>query len=483
MNRFIEKISVAVLVLLFVSCQKNVIVNKADTDQYLVSFKFSGFDSQTSILKSSAKLATTTEGNSQNHSEGYLYYWSFNNEDLIPDIQFSTDFEPEIIYANGEIPNAFVNSSYAYENFSAGKAIAFSGAKEILIKLPISGVVEISDLGFDVGSPSRGPKDFELYYSVDKGENYIALALNNQFGITNTANHKHTYTYDLRDKNLVGEEVWFQILPKAGERGTAGDFNENAGTLRMDNLFLTGVASTDQKDKAFNKIHYYFFDKDDSRLVLSGIEDLNDRSSIELSLPAGSYQMCFISNTSEAELLLPDSPSLTTLYAGNFFSNSNADIFAYKGELVVSQASMSQIELERLYSQIKVEFTDSQGLDEITKIVIDQGHDPFFYAPFNLSLQNPVLDQSSIERVGNFAINKQLVFNQFMGQPIDAQSISYNVQVYNGSILMRSLILEGTIKNNMQLVFRGNLLEDTTFDSSFDIQKNEEWSGQELEGY
>src|SRR5690606_28666587 len=103
------------------------------------------------------------------------------------------------------------------------------------------------------------------------------------------------------------------------------------------------------------------------------------------------------------------------LYISNLFSNKEAEVFGYTGKLSVTGNLTSNIVLQRLYSQVKLEFTDNLDLSVVKKIVIKQEHEPFFYSPFTTAMTNPIIDQTSIEITDDFQINKQLVFNQFMG--------------------------------------------------------------------
>ncbi len=481
LQNIFSRLLIFIIVFLSISCKKVDGINDQNEEVHAVSFKFSGFTNQISPLlgasKNNTKLATTD--NNQNYSEGYLYYWSFNNDNLLPDIKFNNQLIPSISYNNGEIPNTFVNSTYSFENFAAGRALTFAGAKEIIIKMPIKDVLEVTSLGFDLGSPGTGPKDFELYYSIDNGLSYSTLAFNNQFGNTNTANQKNTYSYDLRDIDFGTEEFWVKLIPKAGDRGNSSTFNENSGVLRMDNFHLTGIAPVSQGSNAIDKIYYFLFNMDKADVVISGVSEMNGDDVLDLAIPVGAYQVCFITNTSNTELLFPANPTLASFYVSNLFSNSKADIFGYTGELVVAAVQSENIELTRFFSQVKIEFTDVRGLDQVTKIVIDQQHDPFFYAPFNNELANPILDQSSIESIADFSANKQLVFNQFLGIKNDIVPLSYVVQVYNKDGILRTINLSSTLKNNMQLVFRGNLLDGVDYNNSFSIFKNEVWDGEQ----
>ncbi|TCV20751.1 hypothetical protein EDC17_100194 [Sphingobacterium alimentarium] len=127
-------------------------------------------------------------------------FWSFNNETLTPDIKYSNYANPSITVNNGIVPTSF-GAGFVYEEYAAGKAVNFLGPREILIKFPIKEVLSIKRLGFDVTGSATGPKDFELYYSLDEGDNYQTIELVNQF-VNVAANSKSSFTYDLESLNL-----------------------------------------------------------------------------------------------------------------------------------------------------------------------------------------------------------------------------------------------------------------------------------------
>lgn len=475
------RLSFFIIILLAISCKKEDSTNDQNEKVYSVNFKFNGFaDAAAALPKANSKAThlVANAGNAQNNAEGYLYYWSFNKDNLLPDISYNYLLKPSITYANREVPNSYVNSSFANENFAAGRAITFTGIKAIVIKLPIKEVRSLSSLGFDVGSSNTGAKDFEILYSVDKGVLYNTLAANNQFGNTDVVNQKHSYTYDLGAQNIAAEELWIKINPKSGERGASAAFNESTGVLRMDNLYLSGVAATTPSDISVSKLHYFLFNNERPEIVISGEQDLETVNSLDLALPLGSYSVCFLSNASSADLIMPEKPTVASFYAANIFSNGAADIFGYVGVIEVYKAQSNEIQLQRLYRQIKIEFTDSFGLDQITKVVIDQGHDPFFFAPFNAELTNPILDQSAVARNVDFSANKQFVFNQFLGILDIPAAVSYRVLFYQDNNLLRTLNLSSSLLNNMQLVFRGSALSGVDQNNTFLIIRNETWSGE-----
>jgi len=369
----------------------------------------------------------------------------------------------------------------AFEGYAAGRASNFVGPQQIFIKLPIKDVLSISRFGFDMTGSATGPKDFELFYSLNEGDSYIELALTNQFG---SPSGKNSFTYNLEELKLSGDEIWFKINAKAGLRDGVSAYNESTGTIRIDNMHLVGIAPTAKDELAIRKLHYFLFHKDKPELIFDGETEDVESLSLQLNLPAGDYNVFFILNNSNKELLLPTVISKSSdLYASNLFSNKEAEIFGYVGSISVSSDMTSTIFLQRLYSQIKIEFTDNIDLSRIKKLVFKQEHQPFFYSPFAIGLSNPILDQSSIEIVDDFQLNKQVVFNQFLGLLTSAQSIHYVAEVYSENDIIRTFHLQGSLKNNIQLVFRGNLLQEQQFNVGFQMTKNENWDGNSEVGF
>lgn len=470
-----------IIILLAISCKKDSTIDEENDLVYPVNFTFTNFHSSSGFLKNGTtatkNLVAATGGVPANYSEGFLYLWTFNADNLIPDIKYKKSANPSITFNDGRTPTSF-GAGFVFENYVAGKAVNFIGMKELLIKLPIEEVISVSRLGFDLTGSATGPKDFELYISFDEGDTFETIALSNQFGNVNS-NGKNSFTYDLSEIELEGEELWLKIVAKAGERGTASAYNESTGTLRMDNLHLVGIAPPEPSNFTVNKLHYFLFHKERADFIIDGELDDLQQLNLELDLPIGEYDIFFVLNSSNTELIFPDILTKSSdLYTSNLFSNKQAEIFGYAGQLTVSGNMSSSIVLQRLYSQIKVEFTDVLDLSVVKKIVFKQEHEPFFYSPFNTSLSNPILDQSSLEISDDFQMNKQVVFNQFMGLLNDVIPINYTVEVHGENEILRTFQLGSSVKNNVQLVFRGQLLEDPLHTVGFQITKNENWDGE-----
>ncbi|TDQ75188.1 hypothetical protein [Sphingobacterium yanglingense] len=482
------RLSFYVIILLAIySCKKDGSVDEENESLQAVTFNISGFSNAATPFKTASKASSKASSNvstAQNYVEGKLYFWSFNSKTLEPDIAYQVGVKPSISFTKGEmlnqVPNDFPNSTYAFEDYASGSAVSIVGAKEIFLKFHIDGVSQITQFGFDTGSSNTGPKDFELYYSLDEGVTYVELSKNNQFGANGgTNNPKNSYIYHLSDKNIRGVQLWFKLIPKAGTRAEESVFNPTSGAIRFDNIRLLGMAPSSQVGSPINKLHYFLFHKDKPELVVTGVVGYDEASSLTLSLAKGKYSICFVANESTKDLLIPEKPTLSSFYVGNTFANASASIFGYVGELeVIDGTTESQISLKRLFSQVKLEFTDAVDLSVISKIGISQQHDPFFYAPFNPQLANPILDQTDIDITADFNANKQLIFNQFMGvNPIDIP-LKYTIVVYSSTGVLRTFQLESTLKNNMQLVFRGNLLDQSSSTGKFQISKQMDWGGQ-----
>ncbi|MDR2282360.1 MAG: hypothetical protein LBE37_04090, partial [Sphingobacterium sp.] len=296
------------IVLLAVSCEKDRSSDEQNESLQSVTFKISGFSNAVTPFKTASKANAQASSNTsatQKYVEGKLYFWSFNHETLEPDIAFQAMEKPSII-SDGSI--SYV-AGYSFEEYEAGKSLSIRGTTELLIKIPIQGADQITQFGFDTGSSGTGPKDFELYYSLDNGISYQPLQLSNQFPNTKTDYSKSSFNYSLADKNITGSSLWFKFIPKEGVRGEAPNFNPVGGTWRFDNIRLLGMALSSQVGSPINKLHYFLFHKDKPELVVTGIVDYEEASNLTLSLAKGRYSICFIANESTQDLLVPEKPT------------------------------------------------------------------------------------------------------------------------------------------------------------------------------
>ena len=475
-------LSIFFMMLSIVSCKKNSAEPNDGSEIYTIGFKFKEFERHVSPLE--AKLQATSETKKRASSsfsksgvhEGLIYYWSFNAGTLMPDIYTSTHWS--ITYNQGLIPDEY-GIGWGYDTYTAGNALSLKGLQELIFKMPLTNVIEMHELAFDVSSSGTGPKGFSLLFSQD-GENYVPLKENNQFTNTNTPQARNTFSFSLRDLSLdYAKELFIKLVPKPGIRGNAGDYNATKGIMRMDNFRISGT-SAEIGDANVRRIHYHVFDAVTKNLVLSGADHFREGELTDFSLvlPAGSYIASFVANVSNAELHIPEIGSASAYYVSNSFANHKANIFGVLDTFSVDGNTERELELKRYYSEVRFAFTDIRDLSNVAKLVVKQVHQPKFYAPFQPAMNNPVLDDSEIVIPTEFtADNREVFFHQFMGNIMVPTSLMYEVEAYDVSDgLITRLRLDAEVVNNVRLLFRGKLLE--TPGSGFVVRLNEDWDGE-----
>lgn len=473
-------LSILFIMLNMASCKKNAVEPNDGQESYTIGFRFQEFEQHVSPLETkmtgSAKRSAVTTTTNQNLYEGHIYYWSFNAETLMPDIYVSTHWS--ITYDGGQLPDDY-GIGWTYEEYAAGGALSLRGLEELIFKMPLTNVSELHELAFDVSSSGTGPKSFSLLFSQD-GADYTIIKDDNQFTNTNTAQAKHTFAFALEEVSLdLSKALYVKLVPKAGDRGSAGDYNEATGVMRIDNFRLSGVAEQ-VADANVRRVHYHVFDATTKNLVLSGADHFREGalSDFALTLPAGDYIASFVTNVSNAELNIPETGNASQYFVANSFSNSKAKIFGVLDTFSVDGNMQKDIELSRYYSEVRFEFTDTGDLADVAKLIIKRGHEANFYAPFDPTMENPVEDLSEIIIFPPFNDDsREVFFNQFIGNTTTAIALMYTVEVYDASdALMRTFQVESEIHNNMQLLFRGKLLDSPN--GQFLVQLNENWNGE-----
>lgn len=471
-------LSILFIMLNMASCKKNVVEPNDGQESYTIGFRFQEFEQHVSPLRTKVTASATSRAHAtanQNMYEGYIYYWSFNAETLMPDVYPSTHWS--INYNQGQVPNEY-GIGWAHEDYTAGSALSVRGLNELIFTLPLTNVLELHQLAVDVSSSGTGPKSFSLLFSQD-GTDYMVIEEDNQFTHTNTPQTKNTFIFPLEELSLdLSKELYIKLVPKAGERGSAGDYNEVTGVMRVDNFRLSGIAEQ-VADASVRQIHYHVFDATTKNLVLSGADNFREGalSDFALTLPAGDYIASFVTNISNEELNIPETIDASEYFIANAFSNSKATIFGVLDTFSVDDDMQKDIELQRYYSEVTFEFTDTDELTSVTKLVIKRGHEANFYAPFYPAMNNPVEDLSEITILPEFdGSNRTVFFNQFIGNASAAATLMYTVEVYDASdALIRTFQVESEIHNNMQLRFQGRLLDGPN--GQFVVHLNENWNG------
>lgn len=481
------------------SCKKenNPPVFPEETEIHEVTFNLNGFSSIINPLASDQqpRLSMSLPGqnsllygsnalqSNENLGERLLYFWSFNQSDLLPDLALAQGASLDFIARNtGSFPVGF-----PHELYPAGNSFSTAGTSQIDIALPLTDIFSIDSLSFDLCSSGTGPNAFRLSYSLD-GTDFIAIAENNQF-MNYGSFVLNAFVYDLTSVlNLaVHQNIVFRIEPFAGIRGSDPDYNVNSGTFRIDNIAVMGTRQSGAENRpTVSKLHYYVFNAENGDLITEGDEafDLQRANSeVRISLPSGEYYATFITNTSMEELLVPTALQNTEEFViGNPFSNAQAIIFGERTPrfpIDVNNFSVD-VTLNRLFSNIKFEFTDDEDLAHVSKIVITRQHGNFFYMPFGWPTSIPSSDASMITFETPFLTEEKTIsFNQFLGSPEAPEELEYMVTVYGeDDSIIRYFTVANNIRNNVQLVFTGKLLEGTDRNGGFAITLNETWNEQ-----
>lgn len=448
-----------------------------------VIFNLTGFSSE--IRPLSSKIATSKSGVNRNvalDQVQYLYFWSFNEHNLAPEVAIhpgdvSITLEPEntaVTYPAG----------YKHDTFPEGQCVSMRGVKSITFKMFMKNVSALSKIDFDVASSNTGPKNFSIYYAIDDGNDFNLISEDNQFTNMSPQSRNH-FEFNLSTiTDNEHEYLWIKVEPSAGDRGTVGDYNEATGLLRIDNFGIAGIYNSDgSEETTLNKINYYVFRTEDNTLALEGdlaFQADQQAPQLSLKLPVGSYYASFVSNSSKRELLLAKQPSAANdFYVSNHFDNHQAVIFGSQiTDITVSEnTNPVEVALNRYFSNVKFEFTDQTDLSLVNKIVINRMHENFVYTPYGLPSSLPVSDASMITFVDPFKEEtKSIAFNQFIGNVNHPVDLTYNVLVYGAdNELLRDFTVNNAVKNNVQLLFTGELLKGTDRNGNFLIEWNEQW--------
>ncbi|SEN05728.1 hypothetical protein SAMN05216436_11125 [bacterium A37T11] len=491
-------VCLAALLLMLSNCKKEKPQMKPDPGEaQTVSFHLSGFKTEINPLSSAKatlrplKLKSATNGQHLNISPGsdpqFVYFWSFNQSNLLPDI--AADDGAEITFVAKEGSSASFPAGYKYEDddilYEAGQSFSTIAPTSIKITIPAAKISNLSNLSFSTGGSGTGPKDFSISYSSDGGESYAVISATNPFTNFSSSGWNH-YSFDLSSfSNLLASN---SLILKIEPIPANTDYNPNSGTFRIDNIRLTGIyTGTSGPDNPENpatvsNIHYYIFDSVADTLEASGTTayDLDDtQPSLAVQLSPGTYSAVFLSNVSDQELRLPTSlHAITDFYAGNYFDNDQAVIFGTKvDDIVVSDGPIEkEAALSRFYSNIAFHFTDATGLTSVKKIEVSRVHANFWYNPFSAgSLPDDGINKISF--TDPFVSGVTLSFNEFLGTLTTAQPISYTINAYDaGDQLLRTFTVSSAIKNNVQVSFTGQLLTvNNGPNGDFGISFNTDW--------
>lgn len=470
-----------------------------------VTFKLRGFEAETMPMdgpRAAERVAIDGIGNGvqalrdiePSPEPQYLYYWSFNDETLEPDIAVDGEGAGITFEANNEIADYY--GGFKLEPYEAGQAMSLRGASILEISLPLSEVESLTYFEFDISSSNTGPKDFRLSYSIDGGNTYETLSGSNQFEKLGEQS-RNSFRFDVSDSlQFIGIDflkIKFDFL--AGDRplrpGDEGDdplpweYNESTGPVRLDNIRLSGVYNGEASDPTHpNTLHYYIFSADDGSVVQQeelAMSALSEGNMLDVKLADGDYDVLFVAYRSEKGVLLPANLThASEFYFSQHFDDHRAITYAalLEGMTVDGDDAEVGATLTRCYSLIEFDFTDlAADLQRVETIEIVRKHDDFHYTPFGLPNTVGTSDAERIE-FSNFSSPEdyQLALHQFFGLPEGVSSITYEVTAYgeDGAVL-NTVTISQSIRNNVRLRLRGRLLGDTGAINGFSIALDTEW--------
>ncbi|WP_257666239.1 hypothetical protein [Parapedobacter tibetensis] len=475
---------------LFSGCKRDAPLPKVD-GMRSVAFRISGFETSVSPLSGrevgSEKIAwkgadlMALKNIEPDLEPQFLYYWSFNDETLAPDIAVDEVGAGISFEAAAEQPLYY--AGFAFGPFAAGQAMSLRGASSMEVSLPLTGVPALESFAFDISSSDTGPKDFLLSYSTDGGTTYEALSATNQFENMGSQS-RNTYSVDLSGfSEMVGAAVLklkFEFL--AGNRDEASDYNPTQGTVRFDNIRLSGVYNAEGgggNHSAPSTLQYYVFSQEDGSMVQQRqmpMSELQD-GLLEVRLENGIYDVLFVAYRSDKGVLLPQNlTNASQLYLGQHFDDPEAVIYSLLMESIEvdDQDTQESAVLKRCYSLVEFNFTDHPSdLLTVKEIVLKRLHEDFFYTPFGIPENIPMSNAQSIT-FGN--VSALIEFNQFLGQLTDLEQVSYELIAYgeDGEVL-NTVAVSHQIPNNVRLVFTGRLLGDIGRINGFDIAIGTDW--------
>lgn len=462
-----------------------------------VTFNLAGFESEAEPLggsKAAIPMALDVPGkavrallNIEPSTEPqYLYYWSFNSGDLEPDVAVDEVAARITFEAVAEEPT-FPNSNFAVDPYTGGKAFSLRGGQTVKLELPMPDVESLSEFAFDISSSNTGPKAFSLFYSVDGGESYVAVTENQQFDDMGDQ-RRNPYQFDLAGvlgELTMGVTLKFDFL--AGNREGVSGYNETQGTVRLDNIRLSGVYNADVESinpDMPSTLHYYIFSSDDGSVVQQQQLEMNalgDGGSLDVKLVDGSYDVLFVAYRSDKEMLLPkDVINGNEFYFGQHFDDYRAVTYAALLEDVVIGGDNVTVDarLNRCYSLVEFDFTDlAADLQRVKTIQITRGHDNFLYTPFGMPAEVPMSDNHTIEFNGFDGIEDyRIALHQFFGLLTGAGAVNYELTAYGeGGVVLNTVTITHEIRNNVRLRLRGRLLGDTGAINGFSIALDTEW--------
>lgn len=356
------------------------------------------------------------------------------------------------------------------------------------INLPMRGLESVSTFALDISSSATGPKDFSLSFSIDDGTTFEVLSATNPFGATS----RDRYSFDLSGyPQFVGAatlRLKFEFLP--GDRGEGSDYNENTGTVKLDNIRLSGVYNGSGSDLTTpTTLHYYIFSSEDGSVVQQqqlSLDALGEGGVLDVKLADGNYDVLFVAYRSGKGMLLREHlTNANEFYLGQHFDDYQAVTYAalLEGMVVDETHAEEAVALNRCYSLVEFDFTDAEAnLQHVKKVEIVRLHNDFLYTPFGMPAAKAESEADRILFSDFNPLADNIALHQFLGLLDVGGDISYELTAYGeGDVVLNTVTITEEIRNNVRLRLTGKLLGESGAINGFSIMLDTEWGGT-LEG-
>ncbi len=450
---------------------------------YQVNIGYAGFETILRPLKETASPNISDPFSARSFGGGdeapvTVLNWNFNSGKLISDYQLG----PAVNFDHfpKAFPAAFVPS---FENsFFGDKALQLKHMTFLSLEFPIGELKKLGTFSFDLGSDSLAGKTVEFQYRFADGINRINFPVRIDMENKKDDFAKTRIKFDLsslpvEQENKMLVEIHFRRSQEDKELGRM-----QFGTYRLDNVRLTGYKKAlDVRMKS--KLRYYLFQKGTHALVDSGQVLLKDGNpQLNLELPLGEYILMSTYHYVNKDII--STGQISRLEDLHFQDDIGFEgrMFASCDTIEVSKSFAKEIALRRAYGQVRFEFTDSRDLKEVKRVLIKPQHLPVRWRPFSHVGQSKAAEEpsQSFEVEQDFNVHKEIVFNQFLGLHVQGKKLHYILEVWDDSKILRTIDVQGEANNNMQLVFRGQLLPRTTAVAGFEIKLVEAWDKEVL---
>ena len=471
------------------SCKEKIPKVIEDKQLYEIQYDFSGFEKEygnigppLSAGKSSINTILDKRADAKNlEARRLLYSWNFDSKKLDPN--FSNTISSKLYFDKQTIN--YVPGFNSINNPS-DFAIQETGIKTFYIEINVKHVKRLDVLEFDIASGNQSPKLINLKVQNNQGQTIQYYSEDFKLMDRKTPFKVHNARFDLSKLPIDQTEIKLLIsfLPNPDDKETSVVVDR--GTVLIDNIKIHGYLNNIALPK-LAKFHYYVFQKENKKLFSKGIvEQKGDLSNLVIKLPYGDFENLFVYNQSEEDLLVSNDINFQTdFYLSIQPNNKHARVFSNLDQIQVSQSFKRDLPMKRLYSLIKFSFTDLSDLSEVKKLVIYPLHEPILWSPFSNSILLHTLNfnEKPIEIVKNFSMDPSAVFNQFIGNVDKPKIIRYQVEVWDDKQAVRNFQVTASIKNNVQLTFKGLLNPKEEGFGHFISSLNEDWDGEDVVEY